>query len=174
MDLTIPQRGESRGWRSGDPIIEGFGDASYEEGYGQTGTVIKYMGMTIFWKSCKQVQVPRSTAEAECTAMAYSAQFVEGLTAMFHDMRIHVGIPKLYCDNRAAVHLSAGSGEWRTKALVNRVLGVRSLVELGLIDVGFLPTADMQADSLTKFMGAKVLKRQRDLVGCTAGVHNVP
>ena len=96
---------------------------------------------------------------------AYSAQFVEGRAALCNSMRIHAGTPKLYCDNRAAVRLSAGSGEWRTKALVNRVIGARSLIEPGLISVTVLPTADMQADSLTESMGAKVFTRQRYLLG---------
>ena len=146
--------------------LEGFGDASYEEGWAQTGTIIKLDGNTICWKSAKQPQVPRSTAEAECTAMAHASQVLEGIACLFHTMRIAIGKPTLFCDNRAAVHLSTGSNEWRTKALVNRILGVRSLIELGFMDLVFKPTADMQADLLTKFMGSKVLGRQRKLVGC--------
>ena len=109
----------------GTPVLEGFGDASYEEGWAQTGVLVKYRNMLVAWKSSKQPLVPRSTAEAECTAMAYSSQFVEGADCHFIDMRVNTGKPMLYCDNRAAVHLSSGSSEWRTKALVNKILGVR-------------------------------------------------
>ena len=55
-------------------MLEGVGDAPYEEGWSQTGALIKYRGMTITWKSVKHIQVPRSTAEAEVTAMAFSDQ----------------------------------------------------------------------------------------------------
>ena len=79
----------------------------------------KYRGMPITWKSCKQVQVPRSTAESEVTAMAYSAQYVEGLKALFENIHVQVGTPTLWCDNRAAAHLASSPGEWRAKALVN-------------------------------------------------------
>ena len=57
-------------------------------------------------------------------------------------------------------------GEWRTKALVNRVLGVRSPIALNVLIVLFKATLDMQADCRAKYMSAKVLKRQREFVGC--------
>ena len=127
---------------------------------------MKYSGMIIAWKSTKQPQVPRSTAEAECTAMAYAAQYLEGIFCLFVDMRIPIGVPVLYCDNRAAVHLSSGSSEWRTKALVNRILGVKSLIDLGQLLLHFKPTLEMEAGLLTKFMGNKILPKQRKLLGC--------
>ena len=98
--------------------------------------------------------------------MAYASQFLEGIECLFVDLRIVAGTPVLYCDNRAAVHRSSGSSEWRTKALVNRILGVRSLIELGQFLLQFKPTLDMDADVLTKFMGAKLLGKQRKLLGC--------
>ena len=147
-------------------MLEGFGDASYELGWAQAGVLVKYRDMPIAWKSSNQPLVPRSTAEAECTAMAYSSQFVEGINCLFIDMRVHTGTPMLYCDNRAAVHLSSGSSEWRTKALVNKILGVRCRIEAGDIQPNVKPTAEMEADLLTKFMGNKVLSKQRKLLGC--------
>ena len=81
-------------------------------------------------------------------------------------MHVSLEKPILYCDNRAAVHLSAGSSEWRTKALANRVCGVRSLIDLPAIVVLFRPTLEMEADCLTKYMGNKVLSRLRLLIGC--------
>ena len=160
--------GAQRAGRRGSPaapILEAYGDASYEIGYAQTGVLIKYCGMLVMWKSSKQPQVPRSTAESECTAMAHASQYLEGVACLLHTMRLSIGVPSLYCDNRAAVHLTAGSSEWRTKALVNKIMGVKSLIELGLVNVTFMPTNDMQADFLTKFMPAKVITRQRQLAG---------
>ena len=166
IHMSSRYRGERRG-----PVLEAHGDASYEVGFAQTGVLIKLNGNTIGWKSTKQAQVPRSTAESEVTAMAYSSQMLEGVACLFHTMGVRIEKPLLYCDNRAAVHLSTGSNEWRTKALTNRILGVRSLVELGFIELQFMPTAEMQADCLTKFMGNKVLTRQRQLVGCVPPPH---
>ena len=98
--------------------------------------------------------------------MAYISQLVEGTQCLFIDMRVHTGMPMLYCDNRAAVHLSSGSSEWRTKALVKKIVGVRCRIEAGEIQLDFKPTAEMEADPLTKHMGNKVLSKQRKLLGC--------
>ena len=72
--------------------------------------------------------------------MAYASQYLEGIECLFVDLGIQVGVPTLYCDNRAAVHVSSGSSEWRTKSVVNRILGVRSLIELGQLTLLFKPT----------------------------------
>ena len=54
--MSSPPRGgkpSSPGKDSEGPRnLEGFGDASYEEGYAQTGVLVKFLGMTITWKSC--------------------------------------------------------------------------------------------------------------------------
>ena len=99
--------------------------------------------------------------------MAYAAQLLEGLACLFYSIGFDIGKPALYCDNRAAVHLNSGSSEWRTKAIVHRIRGVTSLIELGVLDLAFKATADMEANALTKYMGAKVLTRQRQLWGLT-------
>ena len=49
--------------------------------------------------------------------------------------------------------------------MVNRALGVRPLVEFKVLLVKVKATLDMQADVLTKFMGGKLISRQRELVG---------
>ena len=146
-------------------MLEAYGDASYEVGFAQTGVVVELNGVTISWKSTKQPLVARSTAESEVTAMAYTSQFLEGIACLYHTMGVPNGEPQLYCGNRVAVHLSTGSNEWRAKALANKVLGVRSLAELGFVGIKFMPTADMQADALTTLMGNKTLPRQWQLVG---------
>ena len=91
---------------------------------------------------------------------------MEGIQALYDSTCVRAGTPKLYCDNRAAVHLTAGSSEWRTKALLNRIHGVQSLIQLGLVIVEFKPTLGMEADVLAMHMPTKTLRRQRSLVGC--------
>ena len=53
------------------------------------------------------------------------------------------------------MRLASSPGEWRTQALVNRVLDVRSLVELKVLLAKSKATLDMHADVLTTFMGGK-------------------
>ena len=49
---------------------------------------------------------------------------------------------------------------------MRRIIGVKSLIKLNVLDLVYKPTADMEADALTKYIGAKTLARQRKLVGC--------
>ena len=123
-------------------------------------------GMTISWKSTKQVQAPRSTAESEVTSMAYAGQFGEGIEQLYHSMGVKLRRPILFCDNNAAVCLVSGSNDWRTKALVNRIAGIRSLVELGALEISYKSTLEMLADIMTKYMKKGLLQRCRQLIGC--------
>ena len=61
------------------------------------------------WKSPKQPQVPRSTAEPECTAMAHSSQYLEGIVCLFRAARIGIAVPVLVRATRLACRLPAGS-----------------------------------------------------------------
>ena len=132
----------------------------------KTGVLITLDGVTISWKSSRQVQAPRSTAESEVTAMAYAGQTLEGVNSLYETMGIQLKRPTLWCDNRAAVCLTTGSNDWRTKSLVNKVLGLWSLVELGVLVISYKSTLEMAADVLTKFMKKGVIQRCRQLIGC--------
>ena len=85
---------------------------------------------------------------------------------LYESMGIQLKRPTLFCDSRAAVCITQGSNDWRTKALVNKVLGLRSLVELGILEISFKSTLEMAADILTKFMKKGVIQRCRNLIGC--------
>ena len=98
--------------------------------------------------------------------MAYAGQFNEGIDQLYHSMGVKLHKPILFCDNRAACCLTTGSNDWRTKALANRILGLRSLVELGSLAISFKPTGEMLADIMTNFMKTGILQRCRQLIGC--------
>ena len=49
-----------------------YGDASFAVKKSQTGTLVKYAGNTVAWRSQKQPQVAKSTADSEVTALASS------------------------------------------------------------------------------------------------------
>ena len=77
-----------------------------------------------------------------------------------------LGTPVLFCDSRVVGRLLSGGNEWRAKALVNRAMGARNLIELTVPSVRFKATLGTQAGALTKFIGGNILPRQRELVGC--------
>ena len=80
--------------------------------------------------------------------MAYAGQTLEGVMGLYESMGIQLKRPTLFCDNSAAVCITQGSNDWRTKALVNKGLGLRSLVELGILEISFKSTLEMVADIL--------------------------
>ena len=98
--------------------------------------------------------------------MAYTGQYLEGIEALYLSMGVPLNRPELFCDNKAACHLTEGSQAWRTQALVKRILGLHNLVQLGKLVISYKSTAEMAADILTKFMKKNVLQRCRDFVGC--------
>ena len=95
--------------------------------------------------------------------MADAPQHLEGIAALYESTRVRIGAPSLYCDSRAAVHLTSGSSAWHTKALITRIMGAHSLIHLGHLQLAYTPTREMQADALTKFMPHKTLQNQRKL-----------
>ena len=91
---------------------------------------------------------------------------METAQCLYESMGAPLHEPILVCDNRAARYLTAGSTDWRTKGVVNRVLGLRSLVELGILEISYTSTLEMAADIMTKFMNKGVIQRCRQLIGC--------
>ena len=62
----------------------------------------------ISWKSKKQSDVPRSSAEAEYQAMANVTCEPIWLTALLHDFGIQSKEPAtLFCNNEVAIHIAA-------------------------------------------------------------------
>ena len=53
-----------------DPKVEAYGDASLAIKKSQSGTVVKFGESTVTWRSSKQPQVAKSTADSEVTALA--------------------------------------------------------------------------------------------------------
>ena len=66
--------------------LEGYGDAAFDPCFGQSGVIVRFGAMPIAWKSAKQPQTPRNTAEAECVAMAFAAQHVEGVADLLYSI----------------------------------------------------------------------------------------
>ena len=64
------------------------------------------------------------------------------------------------CDNQAAIGMAEKAQfSKKTKHIAIRYHYVRDLVANGVIEMAFVPTADMLADGLTKAVGAEKFKR---------------
>ncbi|WP_353239609.1 reverse transcriptase domain-containing protein [Limnohabitans sp.] len=132
--------------------LTAYGDASFEATKSISGTCVFFGGHLLAWRSAKQPQVAKSTADAEVTALSATLGMAENVKALLCSMRVPVELINVMCDNKAAIVLSTGEGSWKTKALANRVYYVREAVRLGLVTVNFVATDRQKSDSLSKFL----------------------
>lgn len=148
--------------------LEIFSDASWgndlETRRSTSGMVVKFNGNIVSWSSRKQKTVALSSTEAEY--MAASEATCEALwlrTWVMEVFRVEVPVI-IYCDNQSAIALSSNDKfHQRTKHIDIRYHLIRENVAAGYIKLHFIPTADQEADILTKkLQTGKDFKRQRD------------
>ena len=66
---------------NGKVTVDVYADASFEPDCAQTGIGVYVVGVLVEWRSVKQAQVPRSTAESEVTSLALGGVVLEGVVA---------------------------------------------------------------------------------------------
>ena len=145
-----------------------YADASFEPFYSQTGIVVYWRSCCVDWRSLKQAQVPRSTAESEITSLATGGLVLEGVESQLNGMHIDVEQSHLYGDNSASISLSNGSGSWGSRALTNRAHGIKTRVETGLWHLSYVPTQEQCADGFTKFLCVSNMNKFRNQLGLRA------
>ena len=145
-----------------------FADASFEAEYSQTGVAVYLGECLIDWRSVKQAQVARSTAEAEITALAMGVIMLEGAEASLASMMVQVPLPRMWGDNVASLCLARGQGSWRTRALSNRASALRSRVESETLLLDHVGSNEQRADGLTKVFSVPAMARIRDHFGLRA------
>jgi hypothetical protein len=117
-----------------------------------SGIVVKLSGGAISWSSKRQPIVALSSTEAEYIALSSAVcesiwikQLMDELDKTFAD-RI-----KIYCDNQSSIKLAESDAfRPRTKHIDIRYHNIRDYVKKGVIDISYVPTEKMTADSLTK------------------------
>ena len=114
------------------------------------------------WRSVKQSQVPRSTAESEVTSLALGGIVLEGVVALLESMNLRVTKATLWGDNAASICLTQGQGSWRTRCLTNKANALRQRVESGDLIVSFVGTKDQKGDGLTKCLPVPMMQRMRE------------
>jgi len=159
--------------RGGDVSFEAFIDASFgtqPQGKSRTGVLIKMAGCAVGAWSTKQKIVTRSSTEAEVVAISDGLTNVIWLRRFLSHQGYTLPPTVIWEDNKSCIDLltKPRHNAQRTRHLDIRYFYARELQELGMIDIKFAPTDDMEADLLTKgWVGPIFTKLAARMIGIT-------
>ncbi|KAL4383796.1 hypothetical protein GQ457_15G022840 [Hibiscus cannabinus] len=107
--------------------------------------------------SKKQSTIVRSSAESEYRSMAMTTSELVWLKGLLEELRVkNVGPVKLYCDNKAALHIAANLVyHERTKHIEIDCHSIREKIQEGLIQTVFVSSTDQVADVMTKALSSQ-------------------
>lgn len=122
-----------------------------------TGFVVCMMGGAISWCSQRQSIVALSTTESEYIALSTTVREILWLKQLSKECEDRPQSKiKIWCDNQSAIDLGKSEAyRPRTKHIDIRYHHIRDKVESGFIELTYVQTECMVADSLTKAVPAK-------------------
>jgi hypothetical protein len=140
------------------------GDAAFADDpvtrYSTEGYLFKLFNGPIDWRSTKQKTVTTSSTEAELLALSHAAKEVIWWKRLFNTLQFDPGHKiSIQCDNRQTIRLlTAETPQINTKLKHIDIHShwLRQEVANGVLQIQWVPTAEMPADGLTK-----ALPRQR-------------
>lgn len=136
--------------------ICGYSDADWASDVDKrrscTGFLFTLSGGAITWMSKRQATVALSTTEAEYMALSATTQEALWLKQLYTELNNEEVKPILiYCDNQGAIKLAEmDCYRARSKHIDIRHHFVREKIENSIIELKYIPTNEMAADSLTK------------------------
>ena len=136
--------------------LEGLSDSEYagdkETRISVFGYIIYFCGAPIAWKSKSGKSVTLSSTEAEYFAISEVAKEVIFAKQVIESIGIKISYPIIIkCDNVGAIYLSNNyTTSQRTKHIDIRCHFVREFIEDNILKVLFVPSAENDADILTK------------------------
>jgi transposase InsO family protein len=141
---------------TGPPTLSGYADAAYADcnhTHRSTGGFIFLLANgPISWKSGRQRLVAKSTAEAEYISLAEACSEATWLRNLLTDLNITQQKPTtIFEDNQSCINMvKNGHFNARNKHIAVKYHFTREKWETGEIDIQYIPTASMLADTLTK------------------------
>jgi len=151
--------------------VIGFFDAVYiddtQDKHSTMAYIFFYHGCAISWMSKKQQTVTLSTTEAEYLAGTEATKEAMWIAAFLEEIGQKTEGPiQLRGDNQGANALAANPEyHGRTKHIYGRQRFITEMVEQKVIEVAYIPTKDMIADTLTKPLPREQYERFMTMMG---------
>ena len=149
--------------------LHAFSDASYAADSDRksiTGVVAKLSGGAISWTSKRQPTVAHSGSEAEYIAAGEAERELRALRNLLSALTLQQTSPSpLFVDNTVAIAMAQGEGSHKRRRHIDiKHHIIREQVLNGTIKVEWVPTAEQQADILTKPLPRADFERLRELI----------
>ena len=129
-----------------------------------TGIAIKLAGGTIFYKTAFQPTVALSSTEAEFIAACEAAKVILYIRSILDDINIkQESATTLFEDNQGAL-LMANSGQptKRTRHMDTKFFALQNWVDLDLLSLKRINTADNESDGMTKNLARTLFYRHME------------
>ena len=157
--------------KSENPELTGFSDSDWagnkDNRKSTSGFCFKLNNSSgaISWASKLQKCVSISTAEAELNALVEASKEAVHSVNQLRELDLEVQQPvKIFVDNQACIALSKNSMiHEKTKHFALKLHFVRKLVESRLLELDYLPTDLIPADTLTKALERTEVSIFRDV-----------
>ncbi|KAJ1300045.1 hypothetical protein OPQ81_011165 [Rhizoctonia solani] len=132
-----------------------YSDSDFGQQYGRksiSGSIVLLGGTVISWFSSKQHSVSLSMMEAECMALAKTAQEVISIRSMLYGLGYFINRPTtILCDNAAAISFSNNPTHCtQAKHIDLQFQFVQDKINNSSIVIGPIPSRDNLADAFTK------------------------
>ena len=152
-------------------FLRGFSDADWagctDSRKSTSGSIFQLGNSTVSWSSKKQSVVALSSTEAEYVALCSASQEVVWLRNLLKE----IGFPQLnstlvYEDNQGAMCLAKDPKDHsRTKHIDIKYHYTRELVAKKILQLEYVPTGEMIADTLTKSLPKPKFQKFRSAMG---------
>jgi len=152
--------------RAGIPLVPKiYADASHgthPDGKGHGGIFLSLGSSPVHSRSFKLKAVTRSSTESELYALEEASTYAEWWSMLLEDLGAGCSTKpiRVYQDNQSTIVLATqGASFKRTKHILIKGSYVKERIEVGDIELKYLPTGAMPADMLTKPLAVHSLQK---------------
>lgn len=132
-----------------------------------SGFLIKFGGGLVCWGTRKQSCVALSSTEAEFVALAEGCQELLWFLKLLEAIKEEQADPiVVWEDNQSCIKMIESERiERRSKHIDTKHAFTKDLYQRGIINLRYLPTAEMEADLMTKPLDRIKLQKHREAIG---------